>query len=211
MKEHDFRAITGFSGYNGVNEQSAPAVLATPRSAAQVLGALMPPKDTPTLLPPTTSDLARFDAKVRRTDSCWEWTGAKRDNEYGSFKYRGKTRTASRVAWLFAHGEWPGDLCVCHTCDNPSCVRPDHLFLGTDKDNAEDRDAKGRQRNGASYGKCIGEGHGRAKLTQHQVDLIRSGAFDGLSQREIADQFGVSGSLISMIKSGKKWARGGAK
>lgn len=90
----------------------------------------------------------RFWEKVQRSDGCWTWTACRNALGYGSIQY-GKPRKvvlAHRVAWELAHGAPPGrDVEVCHSCDNPSCVRPDHLFLGTHLDNMRDMYAKGRR------------------------------------------------------------------
>ena len=87
----------------------------------------------------------RLYKRTRRTDGCWVWIGAK-TNGYGVICIGGtKTRQAHRVSWELENGPIPDGMCVCHHCDNPSCVRPDHLFLGTRADNNRDRDAKGRQ------------------------------------------------------------------
>lgn len=86
-----------------------------------------------------------FWARVNRGDGCWLWTGAATEDGYGQVGLNGITRRCTRVAWWLTHGEWPDEsLNVCHTCDNPQCVRPDHLFLGTDSDNMRDAIVKGR-------------------------------------------------------------------
>jgi hypothetical protein len=94
---------------------------------------------------PIPSLAGRFWEKVTRGDGCWEWSGATGTNGYARLWHDGRMIPASHVAWFLAHGQWPpADLFVCHHCDNPPCVRADHLFLGTKSDNMRDAAAKGR-------------------------------------------------------------------
>lgn len=88
----------------------------------------------------------RFWAKVQKTATCWLWTATRNPKGYGLFKIAGTCRPAPRVAWELLHGPIPDGFYVCHTCDNPPCVKPAHLFLGTPTDNARDRVAKGHHR-----------------------------------------------------------------
>jgi hypothetical protein len=91
---------------------------------------------------------ARFWEKVEKTGGCWRWTGGTNNKGYGIFCWKGKGQNrmegAHRVSYFLAHGVWPGEKLVCHTCDNPSCVRPEHLFLGTNSENLRDMVSKGR-------------------------------------------------------------------
>ncbi|WP_367304246.1 HNH endonuclease [Demequina muriae] len=128
-------------------------------------------------------------------DGCWLWKGAN-VRGYGLFRgYR-----APRVAYFLAHGVDPKDLSVCHTCDNPSCVNPAHLFLGTAKENADDRQAKGRGK------QPFGEDGPGAKLTKEQALEIKALIEDGsLSQRKIARMYGINQSNVSDMKRGIQW------
>lgn len=94
--------------------------------------------------------LERFESFfTKEEDACWIWRGGKDKNGYGYFKYLGKTRKAHRVSWEFyKDGNKHESLLVCHSCDNPSCVNPYHLWLGTPKDNMEDKVRKGRWKGG---------------------------------------------------------------
>ncbi len=94
------------------------------------------------VLPP----MDRLMGKVSIGDSCWEWTGAKESAGYGRIKNAGRTMSAHRVSWELHNGPIPAGMLVCHRCDNPPCVRPSHLFLGTQADNAIDRERKSRGR-----------------------------------------------------------------
>ena len=133
---------------------------------------------------------------------CWEWTASRNKDGYGHFGLNGKIQTAHRVAWQFANGPIPkGEgahgTCVLHKCDNPACVRPDHLFLGSNADNVRDRDEKGRRV------PPKGETHSSAKLTIADIYAIRS---DPRLQREIAAEYGVSKAHVGRIKTRRSWA-----
>lgn len=138
-----------------------------------------------------------FEKKFHVTPGCWIWTAGRNTNGYGQF-YDGHRRwIASRFAWGIYHGDIPKGLLVCHRCDNPLCVNPAHLFLGTAKDNADDCVKKGR-----SYG-LVGAAQNGAKLTDEKVILIRS----SLERASVlAALFGVRRSTIYKIRSGETWA-----
>jgi hypothetical protein len=90
----------------------------------------------------------RFWSKVSKSDKCWEWTAATNKHGYGTFQFEGRLQKAHRVAWQLSMGSVPDGLFVLHRCDNPSCVRLTHLFLGTQRDNVRDAMRKGRYRGG---------------------------------------------------------------
>ena len=139
----------------------------------------------------------RFWDKVKIGKGCWSWTACTNAKGYGRIYSGGKTRLAHRALWELYNGPIPKDMCVCHTCDNPRCMRLSHLFLGTNDDNVADRDAKNRQ--------AKGEANGRAKLTERQVIEIRMLRRVGVVLRTIAKIYGVSYNLIGCIGRREKW------
>jgi len=149
-----------------------------------------------------SSDEDRFWSYVNKKsdDECWEWTGSKSKQGYGEININGKITKAHRFSWVLHHGKINGGLLVCHKCDNKKCVNPNHLFLGTYLDNNHDRDNKGRAIHQS------GETHGRSKLTQNDVDTIRTLRIEKhLSQYELAKMFPVTRSTIKSILDGKTW------
>lgn len=144
----------------------------------------------------------RFDAKhALGPGGCWVWSGYRNAEGYGGFKTGGRSRRANRVAWRLYRGPIPYGLVVCHACDNTACVNPDHLFLGTDSDNAKDRERKGR-----GGGKVVfGALHPNAKLSDDAVREIRRRRACGETFRFIATEFGVTPSVIERIVAHKTW------
>jgi hypothetical protein len=132
---------------------------------------------------------------------CWLWTGLvneKRGN-YGRFFVNRKSIRAHRASWLIAHGEWPADKLVCHKCDTPQCVNPEHLFLGTVQDNSNDMKRKNRQ------ARVLGQDHNMAKLTNNDVIEIRKRIKSGQTQRSLAKLYNVSPALICVINKNQRW------
>ncbi len=131
----------------------------------------------------------RFYKYVDKGAGCWEWKGHFARNGYGRFTaHPGRSVIASRFSWELEHGVIPDGAIVCHKCDNPKCVRPDHLFLGTNRDNVDDCVRKGRN--------TKGEMVGTAKLTADAVRGMRERYASGESQRKLALAFGVSQSTV---------------
>ena len=130
-------------------------------------------------------------------EGCWEWTGTRAATGYGVLYVHGKQVGAHRFAWERANRRSvPAGMHVCHTCDNPICVRPDHLFLGTPVDNAHDMWRKGRNPSG--------ERHGMAKLSDAEVaEMRRVRVEEGLLHRELAERFGVCKGTVEKILSGR--------
>lgn len=147
--------------------------------------------------------LVRFWSKVDRSggpDACWPWTGDKGGWGYGRIMIDRHRHLAHRLSWEIANGPIPSALDCLHTCDNPICVNPAHLFLGTDADNVADKMAKGRH-NGP-YGESVGT----AKLTAEQVAEIRRRYLPRkVTHEHLATEFGVTKSCIGRIVQGKGW------
>lgn len=148
----------------------------------------------------------RFWAAVDKSGDCWLWEGTVNylRGGYGKIRNENKTRRTHRVAWELTYGPIPAGLNVCHKCDVPRCVRPDHLFLGTPKRNTADMDAKGRR--GYGRGGAQGESNGMAKLSTLQVEEIRSRFEAGERQKDIAVDLGMSRAQVCRIVNGKAWS-----
>ena len=156
----------------------------------------------------------RFMAKVAiQENGCWMWQGALGKKGYGMFSVgssrnpdgtrRNSMRAAHRVSYELFKGNIPDGLFVLHKCDTPGCVNPDHLFLGTNTDNMQDMDAKGRRVNGPSYG----SDHGNAVLDEAKVmEILKLLESRSPTQRKIAEMYGVSFATINHIKTGRLWA-----
>ena len=134
---------------------------------------------------------------------CWLWTGAVDPKGYGRFLNTATRRSvlAHRTSWELLRGPIPDGMFVCHKCDTPGCCNPDHLFLGTPSDNNADMTRKGR-RNQPMPVTQRGERHYAARLSEDDVRAIRSSSGN---QRVVAARFGIERSLVSMIRSGKRW------
>lgn len=135
--------------------------------------------------------------RVNKTESCWLWTGAKTSAGYGDVVFQRKHILAHRFSWALQNGEIPKGLLALHRCDTPLCVRPDHLFLGTDADNCADAMAKGRANRVT-----------RAKLTPDQVREIRAAySYKGgvSNSYELAAKYNVHHGTIVGVTSGRTW------
>lgn len=130
---------------------------------------------------------------VAQKDGCILWAGHL-NRGYGTLEWLGVRLLAHRAAWICARGPIPDGLCVCHTCDVPACINPDHLFLGTPAENAADMVAKERQLRGTK--------HNRVKLTEQQVREIRASTLSGT---KTAAQYGIGSSQVYRIRAREKW------
>lgn len=151
------------------------------------------------MLPQHPSVAARFFQKVSKlpdAPGCWLWTGSVTKKGYGWFNVDGRITKAHRLAYALAFGPIPTGLLVLHRCDTPGCVNPDHLRVGTPRENSADMVARRRQRS------LRGEQSAKAKLTEAQVIAIR--ATTG-SHPVVARRFGVARQTIGQIKSRKRW------
>jgi hypothetical protein len=169
--------------------------------------------------PPTNREaiIRRFMAKVEKSESgCWNWIGGKDKKGYGKFSIgrshnpdgtrRNSMVTATRVVYELLVGPIPDTqgfhgTCVLHHCDNPSCVNPEHLFLGSNSDNVHDMDVKNRRVNA----QLKGSAHHASKLTEEAVYEIAKRIKAGESQVGIAKEFGVIPATINHIKKGRLW------
>jgi hypothetical protein len=144
----------------------------------------------------------RFWVKVEKTPTCWLWTASVHTSGYGQIGHGPKKILAHRASWLLSHGEIPDKLHVLHHCDTKLCVRPKHLFLGTNSDNVADMVAKGRQAKGRIQ---CGSLNPNSKLTEAQVVEIRRRVAGGETRKALAGRFKVSLSLVNQIVQGGIW------
>lgn len=146
--------------------------------------------------------LDRFWSKVRKTDDCWEWTGTRAISGYGVAWRDGTRPYAHRLSWEIHNGPIPAGMYVLHHCDNPPCIRPDHLFLGNQRDNMRDMADKGRARGVIERGPA----NPNSKLTAEDVRAIRVGLATGQRQADLARRFCVRPQSIDAIATGKSWS-----
>lgn len=156
--------------------------------------------------------MERFWDKVKKGPGCWEWTAGRTDKKYGRFCIGSRTNgsrgevSAHRFSWQLHFGEIPKDMCVCHKCDNPPCVRPDHLFLGTPEENRKDMISKGRQAKGDKTATQRGEKAWQTTLTEKDVlkirEMYKSGTY---TFRSLAKELGLSKTTVGYIVSRMTW------
>jgi len=148
-------------------------------------------------------DRIRFRKKIniKGKDECWEWQAAVDSCGYGRFGFRKELLSAHRFAWIIAFGEIPSGIHVLHSCDNPPCCNPCHLFLGSHQDNMADRNNKGRSNGGSKSG----EDNPACRYTNKDILKIREMLRKGHTQREVAFMFNTIQLIISAIHLRKYW------
>lgn len=136
---------------------------------------------------------------IRRASECWEWSGYKTTAGYGRFLAPGSGREcyAHRISYLLHYGVDPGPSFVCHSCDNPCCVNPHHLWLGDYDSNARDKVDKGRSNRG--------ERHGMVKITEGDVIAIRAAKEGGAKSTHLSRTYGISVSMVNHIAGRRSW------
>lgn len=153
---------------------------------------------------PAANSAPDFWRRVDQSGDCWVWTGTSLDAGYGRIGWRGEKVIASRLAYELTVGPIPDGMWVLHRCDNPPCVNPEHLFLGTRQDNIDDMVAKGRQRSGGHA--TAADRNARAKLTWEKVREIRRRYIPRrVSLARLAREFGVSPDTVHAVVRGDSW------
>lgn len=138
----------------------------------------------------------RLAGKWRLSETgCWEWLRSKNPDGYGDLRIRGPVRSAHRVSYEAHIGPIPAGMLVRHSCDNPGCINPSHLLLGTTQDNVDDREERGRR-------DVRGEDNGMAKLTEADVIHIRTSP---ARPKELCEMYGIDRTNVWAIRAGKTW------
>lgn len=145
-----------------------------------------------------SKDTERFWSKVEKTPTCWNWTSPRFSEGYGEFYCQGKNWVATRWLWTQLNGPIPAGGFLCHACDNPPCVRPEHLYLGNTQSNMDDREVHGHTVRGTASP--------NSRLTDDQVaEIRRRYAAGGVSQQKLADEYGVNQTTVSRVVSEKTY------
>jgi hypothetical protein len=141
-----------------------------------------------------------FEHYTVADNGCWNWTLGK-SKGYGAINYMGRVWAAHRVAYELAKGPIPAGLSVCHSCDNPACINPNHLFVGTHRDNMLDKERKGR----ANHVGARGVRNANSILTEKDVIAMRQAYVRGVRAADIAARFGMARSAVNDVVNGRSW------
>lgn len=160
-------------------------------------------------------DANRFWSKVKKTKTCWEWIAYRNRLGYGVLNIRGKSTLAHRFVWFLTHGPFPREALICHHCDNPSCVNPNHLYQGTPRSNVQDCLSRGRhvapkgeKHWTKQFGKRIARGNSSpvARLTEAQVLAIRARyALGWKNKTRLGKEYKIDNSVITDILNREIW------
>lgn len=185
--------------------------------------------------PLAATDISEADRKrlwagvdIKTKTECWEWKRNKLPSGYGLIWIKDGIKRAHRVAYAASKGDIPALMFVCHSCDNPRCCNPGHLFLGSSQDNVDDCIRKNRHAHGETHGSAkdmsylrrgdehhyrahpelikFGSKSANAKLKEDDIRKIRVMSAQGQTQKQISEAFGVTESNIGYILMGKTWA-----
>ena len=148
---------------------------------------------------PVNRERIYTSSSVNKETECWEWSAHRNSGGYGTINAGGKVQLAHRLSYRLFKRPIPEGMCVCHRCDNPCCVNPDHLWLATNAENVRDRDEKGRL-------DCrVGENNGNAKITEVVAFDIVELLSEGQGPAEIARKLGVGPGIVYSIKYNRTW------
>lgn len=195
----------------GTHAHNMAEMKARGRSTNGTLGCI---REVPRRPRPTSEERFWNRVPARGPGQCWEWMGRRFPFGYGQFSIGRKTVLPHRYSWSLVNGEIPAGLVVMHSCDNPACVNPEHLCLGTQKENREECARKGRTATGDRNGRRLhperaflaqGEKNGHAKLTAAQVVEIRKRYAEGCPLGELSRENGVGKPAICGIGKGRTW------
>jgi hypothetical protein len=140
----------------------------------------------------------RFWKRVKQGDGCWLWLGSRDKNGYGRMRLNGRPELVTHIAWQLTYGALPKGQVILHVCDNPPCVNPDHLRIGTQQDNIADMHNKERAR----QGHALGVEHGLAKLNPDRVREIRASHETTL---QLSKRLGIARATIDAVKKRQTW------